>query len=217
MAIAWPWPSWKSAFSHLTMAPAFTGRTIRHGSLGFRPTHDEGRPSLQAHDDNLPSAGRDRVEHSRPVAVTAPDSFNERRVRWSIYKGDQHATPLLRSRRSTPRQGNTQCSGVQCDGARRYLSKMGVWAFTGGKCPVIIQHLFEPSKILGETPLSEGRCLLSANGEYFKPGATRPSSEFRSPVQFAFPDTNERRSPGVAGNDPHNSGSKPSSTEKPFG
>jgi hypothetical protein len=24
MAIAWPWPSWKSAFSHLTMAPAFT-------------------------------------------------------------------------------------------------------------------------------------------------------------------------------------------------
>src|SRR5580704_1895093 len=92
---------------------------------------------------------------------------------------------------------------------------MDVWAFTGGKCPVIIQHLFEPSKILGETPLSEGRCLLSANGEYFKPGATRPSSEFRSPVQFAFPDTNERRSPGGAGNDPHNSGSKPSSTEKP--
>jgi hypothetical protein len=24
MAIAWPWPSWKSAFSQLTMAPAFT-------------------------------------------------------------------------------------------------------------------------------------------------------------------------------------------------
>jgi hypothetical protein len=95
-------------------------------------------------------------------------------------QSDQHATPLLRSRRATPRQGNTQGSGVQCDGARRYLSKMGAWAFTGGKCPVIIQHLFEPSKILGETPLSEGRCLLSANGEYFKPGATRPSSEFRS-------------------------------------
>jgi hypothetical protein len=35
---------------------------------------------------------------------------------------------------------------------------MGAWAFTGGKCPVIIQHLFAPSKILGETPLSEGRC-----------------------------------------------------------
>jgi hypothetical protein len=35
---------------------------------------------------------------------------------------------------------------------------MGVWAFIGGKCPVIIQHLFEPSKIPGETPLSEGRC-----------------------------------------------------------
>src|SRR5208337_1736793 len=34
-------------------------------------------------------------------------------------------------------------------------------------------------------------------GEYFKPGATRPSSEFGSPVQFAFPDANERRSPGV--------------------
>src|SRR5260221_12575341 len=34
-------------------------------------------------------------------------------------------------------------------------------------------------------------------GDHFKPGATRPSSQFGSPVQFAFPDTNERRSPGV--------------------
>jgi len=89
--------------------------TIRHGGLSFRPADDEGRPALQAHDDNVPSAGRDRVEHSRPVAVTAPDSFNERRVRWSIDKGDQHAKPLLRSRRATPPQGNTQGSGVQCD------------------------------------------------------------------------------------------------------
>ena len=34
-------------------------------------------------------------------------------------------------------------------------------------------------------------------GEHFKPGATRPSSQFPSPVRFAFPDTSERRSPGV--------------------
>jgi hypothetical protein len=34
-------------------------------------------------------------------------------------------------------------------------------------------------------------------GEHFKPGAMRPSSEFPSPVRFAFPDTSERRSPGV--------------------
>ena len=34
-------------------------------------------------------------------------------------------------------------------------------------------------------------------GEHFKLGATRPSSEFASPVQFAFPDTNERRSPSA--------------------
>ena len=33
--------------------------------------------------------------------------------------------------------------------------------------------------------------------EHFKPGAMRPSSEFPSPVRFAFPDTSERRSPGV--------------------
>jgi bifunctional non-homologous end joining protein LigD len=33
--------------------------------------------------------------------------------------------------------------------------------------------------------------------EHFKPGATRPSSQFASPVQFPFPDTTERRSPGV--------------------
>ena len=34
-------------------------------------------------------------------------------------------------------------------------------------------------------------------GEHFKAGATRPFSQFASPAQFAFPDTNERRSAGV--------------------
>ena len=34
-------------------------------------------------------------------------------------------------------------------------------------------------------------------GEHFKPGATRPSSQFPSPVRFAFPDTSEPRSPRV--------------------
>src|SRR5258707_13165491 len=34
-------------------------------------------------------------------------------------------------------------------------------------------------------------------GEHFKTGAMRPSSEFPTPVHFAFPDTSERRSPGV--------------------
>jgi hypothetical protein len=34
-------------------------------------------------------------------------------------------------------------------------------------------------------------------GEHFKTGAMRPSSEFPAPVHFAFPDTSERRSPGV--------------------
>jgi hypothetical protein len=34
-------------------------------------------------------------------------------------------------------------------------------------------------------------------GEHFKTGAMRPSSEFPTPVRFAFPDTSERRSPGV--------------------
>ena len=34
-------------------------------------------------------------------------------------------------------------------------------------------------------------------GEYFKLGATRPSSQFASLVQFAFQNTNERRSPEV--------------------
>jgi len=38
-------------------------------------------------------------------------------------------------------------------------------------------------------------CAL--NGEHFKPGAMRPSSEFPSPVRFAFLDTSERRFPGV--------------------
>ena len=33
--------------------------------------------------------------------------------------------------------------------------------------------------------------------EHFKTGAMRPSSEFPTPVRFAFPDTSERRSPGV--------------------
>ena len=36
------------------------------------------------------------------------------------------------------------------------------------------------------------------NGEHFKPGAMRPSSELPSPVRFAFLDTSERRFPGVA-------------------
>jgi acetoin:2,6-dichlorophenolindophenol oxidoreductase subunit alpha len=35
------------------------------------------------------------------------------------------------------------------------------------------------------------------HGEHFKTGAMRPSSEFPTPVRFAFPDTSERRSPGV--------------------
>jgi hypothetical protein len=35
-------------------------------------------------------------------------------------------------------------------------------------------------------------CFLGP-GEYFKLGATRPPSQFASPVRFAFPDTNERR------------------------
>ena len=37
---------------------------------------------------------------------------------------------------------------------------------------------------------------IVVEGEHFKPGATRVS-QFGSPVQFAFPGTNERRSPGV--------------------
>jgi hypothetical protein len=34
-------------------------------------------------------------------------------------------------------------------------------------------------------------------GEHFKLGATRPSSEFPSPVRFACPDTSEQRFPGA--------------------
>jgi len=49
----------------------------------------------------------------------------------------------------------------------------------------------------GETAESEHSPLQQLKGEHFKPGATRPSSQFGSPVQFAFPGTNERRSPGV--------------------
>src|SRR5712664_3795033 len=38
---------------------------------------------------------------------------------------------------------------------------------------------------------------LPYSREHFKPWAMRPSSEFPTPVRFAFPDTSERRSPGV--------------------
>jgi hypothetical protein len=46
--------------------------------------------------------------------------------------------------------------------------------------------------------------IASRNGKYstlrrrtfFKPGATRPSSEFRSPVRFGSSDTSERRFEG---------------------
>ena len=39
--------------------------------------------------------------------------------------------------------------------------------------------------------------VAGENGEHFKTGAMRPSFEFPTPVRFAFPDTSERRSPGV--------------------
>ena len=49
-----------------------------------------------------------------------------------------------------------------------------------------------------QAPAKNRQALLTAIlGEHFKPGAMRPSSEFPSPVRFAFPDTSERRSPGV--------------------
>jgi hypothetical protein len=48
-----------------------------------------------------------------------------------------------------------------------------------------------------ECRVIEERRRPELKGEHFKLGATRPSSEFASPVQFAFPDTNERRSPSA--------------------
>jgi hypothetical protein len=60
---------------------------------------------------------------------------------------------------STTADGKTQATIAVDPGTSLYgtgevrapMSKVGLWAFTGGECPVIIQHLFEPSKILGET------------------------------------------------------------------
>ena len=48
-----------------------------------------------------------------------------------------------------------------------------------------------------QSSLAPGFSWSLLNGEHFKPGAMRPSSEFPTPVRFAFPDTSERRSPGV--------------------
>src|SRR5271166_4353599 len=55
-----------------------------------------------------------------------------------------------------------------------------------------------------QTPLTLQRAatldlslFIRVVGEHFKPGATRPSSQFASPVQFPFPDTTERRSPSA--------------------
>ena len=50
-------------------------------------------------------------------------------------------------------------------------------------------------KIAAATGLSSSR--IHQLGEHFKTAAMRPSSEFPTPVRFAFPDTSERRSPGV--------------------
>ena len=72
--------------------------------------------------------------------------------------------------------------------------------------PEVVQEVAHLDRFIlqPETPRADaGRSAIDSrwdranSGEHFKPGATRPSSEFASPVQFPFPDTTERRSPGV--------------------
>jgi mannitol-1-phosphate/altronate dehydrogenase len=62
----------------------------------------------------------------------------------------------------------------------------------------IVRPKYDRSRMkAGIVHIGVGGFHRSHEGEHFKLGATRRSSEFASPVQFAFPDTNERRSPGV--------------------
>ena len=64
--------------------------------------------------------------------------------------------------------------------------------------PALVQaHLNIDLATIHAIPHPEEVIVPAEFGEYFKLGATRPSSQSPSPVRFAFPDTNEQRSPGV--------------------